>query len=184
MAEIGIPAGIAGLVSFTIQVLGISYKYIHGVRNASSSARHFLNELENLKIVLTRIGKMVKDTHQEDIFGDDGSCLLSVKDSNEYLKILQKVQDKLAERQSDSSHRKKLKALVGLTWPFSEKETLDLVEYLHRYLETCNTALAADGRYVRHATNWSESWLIRACSALGILALTEVRDIKASQKRT
>ena len=155
MAEaLGTAAGIAGLVSLTIEVFGISYKYIHGVRNASSSARHFLNELENLKIVLTQIGKMVKDTHQEDIFGDDGSCLLSVKDSNEYLDMLREVRDKLAERQSDSSLRNKFKAL---TWPFSENKTLALADFLHRHLGIYNVALAADSRYVRHATNWSES---------------------------
>lgn len=42
MAEVlGIASGIAGLLSLTIEVFGISYKYVNEVRDASSSARLF-----------------------------------------------------------------------------------------------------------------------------------------------
>lgn len=149
MAEVlGIASGIAGLVSLTIEIFSISYKYIHGVSDASSSLRRFVSELENLKIVLAQVEKMTKETHQKDIFGDDGSCLLSIKDSNEYLIMLRKVHNKLTERQLDSSLRRKIKAL---TWPFSEKETRDLAESLHRHLGKYSAALAADGRYTNTA---------------------------------
>ena len=154
MAEaLGIASGIAGLISLTIEVFGISYKYINGVRNASSSARQFLSELENLKIILAQVGKMTKETHQEVIFGDDGSCLLSIKDSHEYCLMLRKVRDKLIERQSESSFRTKFRTL---TWPFSEKETLAFAESLHRYIGIYTAALAADGRYANYATESSD----------------------------
>ena len=159
MAELGIAAGIAGLVSLTIQVFGISYKYVHEVRNASSSARQFLSELKNLKDVLVQIEKTAKAKHQEDLFGDDGSCLLSMKDSNEYRNILEEVRDKLAQRQSESSLRKNFKAL---TWPFSEKETLALAESFHRHLGIYNVALAADSRYA-NCTADIERLLLSIC---------------------
>ena len=157
MAEVlGIASGIAGLVSLTIEIFSISYKYIHGVRDASSSLRRFLSELENLKNVLAQVKRKTKEIHQDDIFGDDGSCLLSI-DSNDCHDMLREVRDKLTERLSDSSLRKKLKAL---TWPFSEKETLNLAESLHRHLEIYSVALAADGRYANTATKTGRSLLI------------------------
>lgn len=160
MAEVlGLASGIAGLVSLTIEIFGISYKYIHGVRDASSSARRFLSELENLKDVLARLVTMAKATHQEDLFGDHGSCLLSIKDSLECRSTLEEVRNKLAQRQSESSLRNKFKAL---TWPFSEKETLALAESFHRYLGIYSAALAADGRYVNFTTD-IERLLLSMC---------------------
>ena len=146
MAEaLGIASGVAGLVSLTIEVFGISYKYINGVRDAPSSARRFLKEIEDLQTVLRRVEHYASNDNQVELFGDTGSCLLSIDKSNEYIDLLQKVRDKLQQRQTSSSFRTSLKAL---TWPFTEKETLALTESLHRHLEIYNTALAVDSRYV------------------------------------
>ena len=145
MAEVlGIASGVAGLVSLTIEVFGITYKYVHGVRDASSSVRQFLMELENLQKVLLRVEQVAKETDERKVFGDVGSCLLSIKESNEYIGLLENVRDKLQQRQTPSSSRNKLKAL---TWPFSEKETLALANFLHRHLEIYNIALTVDVRY-------------------------------------
>lgn len=142
MAEVlGTASGIAQLVSLTIEVFGISYKYINGVRDATSSGRRCLRELEDLQMVLLRVEKLAKETNQEEIFGDTGSCLLSLEKSNEYIELLQKVRDKLQQRQTSSPFHKGMNAL---TWPFSEKETHALTESLHRHLEIYNTALAVD----------------------------------------
>lgn len=181
MAEaLGIASGIAGLVSLTIEVFGISYKYINGVRDAPFSARRFLSELEKLKTALSQIGTVTKETHQEEIFGDDGSCLLSIKDSNEYCNMLRDVRDKLAKRQSDSSFQRKFK---NLTWPFSEKETLGFAESLHRDLGIYNTAMAGDARYTDFAPQIERILLTCAFSNLGMLSLTETRTLKISQQR-
>ena len=146
MAEVlGIASGIAGLISLTIEVFGISYEYVNGVRNAPSSTCRVLQELEDLQRVLRRVEQLGKDSDQAEVFGDEGSCLLSVKTGNEYFVLIQKVRDKLKERQTSSLLRSRVKTL---TWPFSEKETLALTESLHRYLEIYNTALAVDSLYV------------------------------------
>ena len=145
MAEaLAIAAGIAGLIGLTIEVFGISYKYVHGVRDASSSARQLLLELGDLQTVLLRIEQAAKQTDELEVFGDAGSCLLSVKESNEYIGLLQNIRDKLQQRQTPSSFRNNLKTL---TWPFSEKETLALANSLHRHLEIYNIALTVDVRY-------------------------------------
>ena len=145
MAEVlGIASGIAGLLSLTIEVFGISYKYVNGVRNASSSASRFLNELEALQKVLLSVEQSTKQTGQVEVFGDARSCFLSIEKGDEYADLLEKVRDKLQQRQRQSSFRNRMKAL---TWPFSEKETLALTESLHRHLEIYSTALAVDNRY-------------------------------------
>ena len=145
MAEaLGIASGIAGLIGLTIEVFGISYNYVHGVRNASSSVRQFLLELEDLQKVLLRVEQVAKETDGLEVFGDAGSCILSIKESNEYMKLLQKVRHNLQQRQTPSSIRNTLKAI---TWPFSEEETSALANSLHRYLEICNVALNVDIRY-------------------------------------
>lgn len=146
MAEVlGIVSGIAGLFSLTIEVFGISYKYVNEVRDASSSARLFLKELEALQKVLLSVEESAKQTGQEEVFGDARSSFLSLEKSNGYEDLLEKVRDKLQQHQTPSSFRNKMKAL---TWPFSEKETLALTKFLHRHLEIYSTALAVDNRYV------------------------------------
>ena len=147
MAEVlGIASGIAGLISLTIEVYGISYKYINGVRNANASACRFLDELKNSETVLRRIEEFSKENDQVEVFGQSGACILSITKSNEYIDLLHKVRNKLEQRQTGSSMRDGIKSL---TWPFSEKETSALADSLHRHLEIYNTAFAVDNLYVR-----------------------------------
>ena len=146
MAELATAAGIAGLISLTIQVFGISYKYIQGVRGASSSVHLFLKELENLQTVLRRVEEFSKEKDQVEVFGHTGSCLLSIKKSNEYIDLLCEVHNKLEQRQTDSSIWDRMKSII---WPFSEKETSALTDSLYRHFEIYNTAIAVDNLYVR-----------------------------------
>ena len=146
MAELATASGIAGLISLTIEVFGIGYKYIQGVRGAFSSVHRLLKELEDLQTVLRRVEQFSEDIDEADVFGDTGSCLLSIEKSNEYIDLLHKVRNKLQHRQTGSSIRDGMKSL---TWPFSEKETSALADSLHRHLEIYNTAFAVDNLYVR-----------------------------------
>lgn len=57
---LGIASRVAGLVSLTNEVIGISYKYINGVRDASSSARRVLKELKDLQAVLRSVEQFSK----------------------------------------------------------------------------------------------------------------------------
>lgn len=145
MAEVlGIASGIAGLISITIEVFGITYKYVNGVHNASHHARRFLKELEDLQTVLLLFQKAAKEIDQSEIFGDAGSSLLLIRQSIEYIEILEKIRAKLEQQKSGSSFHNAMKALK---WPFTEKETLSLAESLHPHLQIYNTALAFDSLY-------------------------------------
>lgn len=140
-AAVAAPSGIAALIGLTVQVIGSSYTYIHGVHDAPFHVRQFVSELENLRPVLLRVMKLAEETNLVEMFGDAGSCLLQIKQSDEYIVILEEVRDKLQQQQKGSSFRKVMKAL---TWPFSKEETRSLIESLHRHLEIYTGATAVD----------------------------------------
>ena len=146
MAEvIGVASGMAGLLSLTIEVIGISYEYIVEVQDASSAAQRFVSELEEIKIVLLKIDTMSKEDDDREIFGEEGSCFLSLKESNEYISLLESLREKLESRLAETSLRRKMKAL---TWPFSEEKTRTLIDLLHRHLGSFTTGLTLDNLYV------------------------------------
>ena len=142
MAEvIGVASGVAGLLSLTIEVIGITYKYVIGVRNAPDAVRGLMKELAELKVVLLKLDELSKTESDREVFGENGSCLLSIKDSSDYVDLLQQIHRKLEERHGHDGFRKRIKALA---WPFSQEKTLSLIEMLHRHLERYKTALAID----------------------------------------
>lgn len=145
MAEVfAVASGVAGLISLTIEVFGISYRYVAEVRSASESVRRFLSELESLKEVLLKIERLSKEIGNVEILGDGASTLLSADDSNKYVELLTTIRMELVDRLPNGSFRRKVKAL---TWPFSEGRTNALVDSLHRHLGIYKTALAADNLY-------------------------------------
>lgn len=177
MAEvIGAASAIAGLISLTIEVSGITYNYVHGVRNASSSAHRLLRELDELKIVLIKIGQMTEEADDTGTIKDSCSRLLSTQQSENYLDLLDTIRKKLGNEHGGGSFRKKMKALA---WPITEEKTLALVDSLHRHLNTYNTALAIDNLSVLQS---SSILMIEAADVyqrtVGTSTLSEVRQVK------
>jgi hypothetical protein len=164
MAEIlGIASGIAGLLTLTVEVIKISSNYVSEVHGASHTVRRLVNELEDLKTVLLRIDQITTETDEQEIYGNDGACILSVKQNNECLDLLETVRRKLRERLGQNSVRQKMKAL---TWPFSDEKNKVLIESLHRHLNIYKTALAVD------------------TFTVGKLTLTEARNSRAAYQQT
>ena len=143
MAEvIGIASGIAGLMSLTIEVCKITHSYVTGVSGASSTVQRFLGELEDLRMLFAKIDSMIKATDGiHDLEGHNLTSLLSADESAHYVELLHMVRQKLLKRETDGSFRRKIKAL---TWPFSEQDTLQLIESFHRHLSRYSTALSAE----------------------------------------
>jgi hypothetical protein len=66
MAEaLGLAAGIAGLLSLTIETYRISAKYISGVRNASKLVTDLLRELDALKKVLVDLDGLIAGVDED-----------------------------------------------------------------------------------------------------------------------
>ena len=145
MAEvIGVASGIAGLISLTIEVFGISYRYISEVRGASGTVNRFLGELENLKGVLLKIERLSRELHDVDLFGEGPFSLLSKDHCRNYVELLNTIRKDMEDRLPNGSFRRKVKAL---TWPFSEEKTVALVESLHRHLDIYKMALVPNNMY-------------------------------------
>ena len=141
---LGVASGVAGLISLTIEVFGISYRYVSGVRGAFDTVRRFLGELENLKGVLLKIERLSRELNDVDLFGDGPFSLLSKDDCNNYAELLNTIRKDMEDRLPNGPFRRKVKAL---TWPFSEVRTVALVESLHRHLDIYKMALVANNVY-------------------------------------
>ena len=121
MAEIvGIVSGIAGLINLTVEVFGLSYRYITEVRAASGNMRRFLGELESLKGVLIKIERLGKAIEDTDTVGDEVSILLSEEHSQQFLELLGFIRKELEAKLPSGSFRSRVKPL---TWPFSEENS-------------------------------------------------------------
>ena len=181
MAEVlGVVSGVAGLISLTIEVFGISYRYISEVRGASETVKRFLGELENLKGVLLKIERLSRELSDVDLFGNGPFSLLSEDSCNNYVELLNTIRKDMEDRLPNGSFRRKVKAL---TWPFSEERTVALIESLHRHLDIYKMALVTNNMY------WSKLQLHGAKpsiadtfdSAISSLTLNEVRNSRKSQ---
>ena len=122
---LSIASGIAGLISLTIEVYGISYKYIiNGVRNANSSACRFPKELKETQS--QSCSSVSRDSQEKTIkskaLGILAFCLRSIRKSNEYIDLLHKVRNKL--KQKDRQAPQSRDGMKSLTMAFLGKGAL------------------------------------------------------------
>jgi predicted transcriptional regulator len=142
MAEVlGVASGIAGLLSLTIETYSITSTYIRGVRNATKAVGAFLQELKDLKAALTAINDWIESSEDEIPFESATSIFLSLEETEEYHKMLSDLQQDLKKRLTGNPALVKLKSL---TWPFSEKESQEIVGRLHRHLQRLQTLTSVD----------------------------------------
>lgn len=59
MEAVSLASGIAGLLSLSISIIGISYKYISSANKASKSEGEYIVELANLKLLFSRLQEIV-----------------------------------------------------------------------------------------------------------------------------
>jgi hypothetical protein len=88
-----VAAGVAGLLSLTIQLLDVAQQYTHDVKNAEEEVVAFIRELTGLSDVLKRLDAFLKT---KDSFAASGTpALLKIRYSCE--DQLQKLLKKLSE---------------------------------------------------------------------------------------
>ena len=141
MSGLELVAGIAGILSLTIEVSKITTSYIRGVRDASSGIHSLVRELQALKRVLIQLDELASELDDEYQDGNRQFAMLSVENSDEYRQTLEELRRKLEKRMQGNSLAVKLKSLK---WPFSESSTQKTVDLLHRHLEIFKGALSID----------------------------------------
>ncbi|KAK6363123.1 hypothetical protein TWF730_000572 [Orbilia blumenaviensis] len=137
MEAVGLASGIAGLLSLSISIIGISYKYISSTSRASKSEGEYIVELANLKLLLSRLQEIAQASEL-----GGSSNLLSTLPISECKRDLEQLLSKLKKRSSSRLFSIKFNRL---SWPFVEQETVQIVQMLHRYRESFQTALTAEG---------------------------------------
>lgn len=132
MAEVlGAASGVAGLLSLTIEIVKLSKQYIEGVSSARKDVEQLVQELQSLKETLWQIDALNNNDVEARFAKDMEACA----------EILRELLAKLKERFQGSHTKVKLKRL---TWPFSEKRTMEQIQRLHRYLSVFQTSIGVD----------------------------------------
>ncbi|KAI9864361.1 MAG: hypothetical protein M1813_003281 [Trichoglossum hirsutum] len=161
MAEVGLAAAVAGLISLAIEVSHLSFEYASAVRHTSRSVSGYLRELSALTSVVLRLQDAAERLEVRNALGDrpPGLPNASVMECIEQMK---KLKEKLERYVSGSGIRGKVKSLA---WPFEEKDTRHLTEMFQRYCSIFDMILSADTLIVSSTT------------------LHEVRALKADDNR-
>ncbi|XEV04395.1 hypothetical protein FSHL1_009682 [Fusarium sambucinum] len=122
-----VAASVAGLISLADLTFRVLYKYVRGVKEAENDIKNLKREIEGLCSVL-RILHALTDA-------------LVTEEEETLEEIRTKVQGAFASFEE----KKILKAtLQKLKWPFSDKETKELLSTLSRYKLTISMATSAD----------------------------------------
>jgi hypothetical protein len=140
MAEVGLAAAVAGLISLAIEVSHLSFEYASAVRHTSRSVSGYLRELSALTSVVLRLQDAAERLEVRNALGDrpPGLPNASVMECIEQMK---KLKEKLERYVSGSGIRGKVKSLA---WPFEEKDTRHLTEMFQRYCSIFDMILSAD----------------------------------------
>ena len=169
MAEaIGFAAGVAGLISLTIQLTQLSHTYISDARNAPRAQKSYLQEVIALTDILSRLKNALQESESSEVVAshipehsDDLIALCAKKLSLQQTKLQQ------------NKHR--------LIWPFYEREAKKATEELHRFRSIFSDCLTANMssstsevlQAVRELTRYREQDQVREWLRIPIQAIKE-----------
>lgn len=148
MAEVlGVTTGIVSLVSLALKVSQVSYDYVQTVRGSSSVIARYLQEILALSQSLLKVQEALAQPGISAVVSSDpNEALLPTILTTECFKELDSIKRKLQKRlETRSNLGIKVQAL---TWPFQEKDTLEIIEKLSRWNSTCNSVVSAYNLFV------------------------------------
>ena len=132
--------GLAGLLSLTIELSKIITDYIGAVNNAPKDAQELFTEISTLAQTLERLVKFLRSENEKGNSVDQTSVLCSARNAcQDQLQSLFQKLVKITEGDKLSQSMQRFK------WPYSEKETRQAVESLHRCTQTFHFSLTIEG---------------------------------------
>lgn len=133
MAEvIGLGSGIITLAGLALKVFQLSYDYLQKVRDVPESVSQYLQEILALKSALLRVQEISTLPGFASTLSSNGELLpssLIIECRTELESIERQLQNR-SKVKSRWAFRSKVR---DLTWPFQEKETMEMVEKLGRW---------------------------------------------------
>lgn len=143
--DLNLAAGIAGMLTLTIEVSRLAITYVTKVRNATNTVNAILRELKGLKTVLGELDSLLDFVDVKELQAVGASAVLSLPTCIEYKIILADLRLKLEKFNSDDPNFTKW---TLLSWPLDEGKSKETVEKLHKYLVIFQSALNRDILYV------------------------------------
>jgi hypothetical protein len=141
MDPFSVTAGVAGLLSLSLQISQILTGYIDSVKNAPKEAKELAAKLTALISVLEQLERFI-EKHAGACNFDESSVLYgTTKRCNESLEHLQLTLEKFTSSTSgDSSTWRRI-----LQWPLTKEKHQQTVSILHEYLEIFDLSTSLDG---------------------------------------
>ena len=139
MDPLSMAAGVAGLVSLTLDVSTTLASYCKSVKNARKDVQELAQEMASMHSLLYQLGEFLRTQQLKTKFFESASVLataIAVCRNN-----AQKISFKVQRFESDglASFWEKLK------WPFSEKEMQKILTTLRRCAATFQFSLTIEG---------------------------------------
>ncbi|OBS23314.1 hypothetical protein FPOA_03863 [Fusarium poae] len=140
--DMEVAASIAGLISLADVTFRVVYKYVRGVKEAESDIRNLKREIEGLSSVLRTLHALADVLVTE---GESNKTALSVGVLDQCKETLEEIRVKVQGAFASFEENRFLRAtLQKLKWPFSDKETKELLSKLSRHKLTISMATSAD----------------------------------------
>ncbi|KAM0496285.1 hypothetical protein ACHAP8_007546 [Fusarium lateritium] len=137
-----VAASVAGLISLADLTFRVLYKYVRGVKEAENDIKNLKREIEGLCSVLRILHALTDALVTEE---EKSQAALSVGILDQCRETLEEIRTKVQGAFASFEEKKILKAtLQKLKWPFSDKETKELLSTLSRYKLTISMATSAD----------------------------------------
>ncbi|PSN69688.1 hypothetical protein BS50DRAFT_571058 [Corynespora cassiicola Philippines] len=137
---LGLAAGIAGLLSLTIQVIQIVNKFKDDVGSAKTEVVTLVRELVALKHILESLETAWREKKLPPDF--DSSALAGIqKACKTQLKILLGKLNKAAGKSQSAPFFGIRRSVFCLKWPFEVEKTREVIDNLHRYFSIFSWAL-------------------------------------------
>jgi hypothetical protein len=141
MDPFSVTAGVAGLLSLSIQVTQVTQKYMSSVKNAPKQARELVDKLTALVAVLKQLGLFIKREAHGGNFGESSVLYGAVKRCDEHLKHLDTTMTNfISSTGSDSRLWRRV-----VKWPMTENKHRQVVSVLHDCLAVFQLSISLDG---------------------------------------
>ena len=157
MDPLSLAAGLAGLLSLTIELISICHGYVSGARKAQKSVQGFMLELMSLKKVLSDLqDKVILEPDIAEAF--DGRCSStmenlrsqSTKASGQPATVSLmdqcevELNNLLKTLKTNSSGSRARSIINQLGWPLRDKAMQNAVDALHRYTNIFDMSISID----------------------------------------
>jgi hypothetical protein len=141
MDPFSVTAGVAGLLSLSIQVTQTTQKYVSSVKHAPKQAQELVNKLTALVAVLEQLERFIERKAPGGNFGESSVIYGAIKRCYEYLKHLgTTLSNFISATGSDSRLWRRV-----VKWPMTQSKHQQVVNGLHDYFVVFQLSISLDG---------------------------------------